>query len=57
MLDEGAERLGDEVELMLEALVCSAQPIKPNAKSLVELGGTAALQPCAERIREDRCLR
>lgn len=57
MLDEGTQGLGDEVELMLKPLVRPAQPIKPNAKSVVEFGGTAAIQPCTEGIRKDCGLR
>ena len=56
VLNEGAERLGDEVELACQLFVGPAQPVEPDAEPFVELGGASALQPCAKSVSQDRSL-
>jgi hypothetical protein len=57
MLDEGAQRFGNEVELPGKLLVRPTKAVEPEAESFIEFGGTATIQPRAERVREDRGLR
>lgn len=57
MLDESAERFGNEIELHAKLLVGPAQSIKSDTEPIVKFGGTAPLQPSTESVGENRSLR
>ncbi len=57
VLNKGAERFGNEVELPAKLLVSPTQPVEPDAKPFVEFAGTASLQPCTKSVGEDCSLR
>jgi hypothetical protein len=57
VLHEGAQRLGNEVELLGKLLVRSAQPVEPDTKSFIQFRRATPLKPCAESVGEDRSLR
>jgi hypothetical protein len=57
MQDKGAQRYGNEDELSDKLLDSPTQPVKPDAKPLVEFAGTAPLQPYAKSVSENYSLR
>lgn len=53
VLNECAERLGEEIELLPDKLLPLAEAIKPDTKSFIQLIARPALQPIPERVRQD----
>ena len=57
MLNEGAERFSNEVELPGKLLVGPAQPVEPDTKPFIKFGCATPLEPCTKGVGKDRSLR